>query len=177
MLNEEQKKAFEKGFELYQKTCYEWEDELCDERLDLLAEALETMGEYINEVDDIYYKIIFANIIHDMQKSKQFELSSNCEAKKVQIYLQTLDWFSKTDSYNPRYAGFIQSVLNNLAQIFLSGIDGIEQNDKYARFCYINVQRLGTPLSKMSADIMLKCFAQDDSGNWIFTSKRPIYEI
>lgn len=172
MLNKEQKEAFEKGVELYQEACH-WEDELCDERLDLLFEAFETMGDFVDEVDDIYYKVVFANIIQDMQNCKQFNLSPSCQVTKIHIYLQALKWFENTDSFSVKYAPFLESVFFNLGKILLKGDEELEQNDNVARICYENIKLLKQPLSSLIDALFLQHFIQDDVGKWVFTAIRP----
>lgn len=167
MLNTEQKEAFEKGFALYQKTCAEWENPLCDARLDLLDEAFCTLAEFIDEVDDIYYKVAFANIIQDMQDTDKFDLSDECQNTKINIYVETFKWVQTAEDFLVKYKPFLWSVFKNLAKIFLIGNE-LEQNDTLARTCWGINKALGHPM----ADVILSSFIQDNNGDWKYTGDR-----
>lgn len=169
MLNTEQEKAFQKGVALYKRACGEWENPNCDARLNCLAEALETLGEYVDEVDDVFYRVIFANVIQDIQDTGIIELTDECQTEKIMIYLNTLKWCNTTSSFAENMLPYLWSVLNKLARILLNGTEGIAQNDNVARICYCNLKKLGYPL----ADIFLENFAQNQAGEWFFTGIRP----
>ena len=168
MLTNEQQEAFDKGFELYGKTCASWSDPLCSARLDFLSEALETMGKYVDEVDDIYYKVIFANIVQDMQDTGKFDLTEECQDTKIDIYLRTVKWFINTDSYIVGYKPYLWSVFNKLGWILIEGKE-FPKNDHVAHICFECNYTLGHPLAPMT----LELFEKDDSGKWVYTGTRP----
>lgn len=171
MLNEVQKKAFEEGFALYQEYC-SFEDALCDAALDKLEEALGVLGEHIDdlndEVDAIFYQIIFANVVQDMQDSGKFNLSENCQEKKIDIHLHVLKWFTNTENYIAIYKPFLWSVFNKLSREFLVGKE-LQQSDHWAWRCLKCNQTLAHPMASM----MMGSFVEGDDGKMIYTGSRP----
>lgn len=169
MLTSEQQQALERGTELYLKTYGSWEDKLCDARLDLLSESMGILAEFVDDVDDVYYRLIFANVIQDMQNTNRFELSDECQESKIIIYLQTMKWFNTTDTYQTNYKPFLWSAFTNLGAIFLKG-EEMEQNDDLAWGCFRNLQVLEHPM----AEALLSDFVQDKAtGKWRFIGNRP----
>lgn len=169
MLTEEQQRALERGTELYLKTYGSWKDEMCDARLNLLNESMDILAEFVDDVDDVYYRLIFANVIQDMQNTNRFELSDACQESKLIIYLETMKWFNNTDTYKAYYKPFLWSAFNNLGKIFLKG-EELEQNDDLAWGCFRNLKVLEHPM----AEILLADFVQDKAtGKWHFIRQRP----
>ncbi len=175
MLNEVQKKAFEKGFSLYQEYCL-YEDKKCDLALDKLEEALEVLGKYMDEVynkkelaiDDLLYLIIFANVVQDMQKSGEFTLTEECLPAKLRIHIRTIQWFNELEDYFCKYKGFIWAVFNDLGWELVSGKE-LKQNDDVARSCFAWNKKLSQPF----ADVFLNYFERNTDGKWVYTGDRP----
>ena len=165
----EQRNALENAQQLYLSALPKLDTNARKEGLDMLIEAFNILSEFVDDVDDIYYRVVFANVVQDMQDTGEFDMSEDCEHTKIDIYLQTLKWFQSAESYQVGYRAFLWSVFNKLGGIFLKGEEFLDQNDGLARLCFLNNKILEHPL----ADIFLDYFIQNEDGEWIFTGKRP----
>lgn len=168
-MNMEQNKALKTGLSLYQEYCSAWSDPECDARMEMLEEAFDTLGDYVDEVDDVYYRAIFANVVQDMQDCGKFELSPECIETKNTIYLETLKWFQNAQSVVVGYKPFLICVFHKLGENLLSGAEGLMKNDNVAWICYRNAKLLGSSVS----DLILEAFVQDEEGKWAFVGERP----
>ncbi len=167
-LSEEQQNALENGHRLYLAALSKLNTSERLTGLDLLFESFEMLSEFVDDVNDIYYRVVFANVIQEMQDTGEFDLSSKCTDTKIDIYLQTLKWFQSTESYRTSYRSFLWSVFDKLGQILLKG-EELPRNDEVARICFQNNKLLDHPV----ADVFLDMFVQDENGKWVFTGKRP----
>ena len=168
VLSQEQQNALEKGHRLYMTALSKLDTSERLIGLDLLFESFEVLSEFVDEVNDIYYRIVFANVIQEMQDTGEFDLSTDCIDTKIDIYLQTLKWFQSAETYKTSYKSFIWSVFNKLGQILLKG-EETPQNEEVARICFQNNKLLNHPM----ADVFLDMFVRGENGKWVFTGNRP----
>lgn len=167
-LTEEQQNALEEGKRLYLAALSKLETSERSIGLDLLFESFEVISELVDDTDDIYYRIVFANVVQEMQNTGEFDLSPECVETKIDIYLQTLKWFQGAETYRTNYKSFLWGAFDELGKILLKG-DELPQNDEVARICFQSNKVLGHPM----ADVFLGMFAKNEMGNWCFTGKRP----
>ena len=174
MLSEMQKTAFEKGFSLYREYC-SFDNKKCDAALNKLAEACDTLDEHFdykdksNDLDSLFYQVIFANVIQDLQDSGEFELlPAIYQDMKMSIYLRTLKWFVNMEQYVDEYKPFLWSVFNKLGRAFING-EEIAQNDDLAWRCADCNKKLSHPM----AAILLESFERGADGKWVYTGVRP----
>ena len=167
-ITEEQQNALENGKRLYLAALSKLDTFERSIGLDLLFESFETLSEFVDDADDTYYRIMFANVVQEMQNTGEFNLSPECVDTKIDIYLQTLKWFQSTETYRTSYKSFLWGAFDELGKILLKG-DELPQNDEVARICFQSNKLLGHPM----ADVFLEMFVKNEKGNWIFTGKRP----
>lgn len=167
-LSEEQQNALENGHRLYLAALSKLDTPERLTGLDLLFESFEMLSEFADDVDDIYYRVVFANVIQEMQDTGEFDLSADCTDTKIDIYIQTLKWFQSAESYRTNYKSLLWGVFDKLGQILLKG-EELPQNDEVARICFQNNKLLEHPM----AEVFLDMFVQDENGKWAFTGKRP----
>lgn len=167
-LSKEQQNALEKGHRLYLAALTKLDTSERLVGLDLLFESFEVLSEFVDDVNDIYYRIVFASVIQKMQDIGEFDLSTDCIDTKIDIYLQTLKWFQSAESYKTSYKSFLWGVFDKLGQIFLKG-EELPQNDEVARICFQNNKLLKHPM----ADVFVDMFVQGENGKWVFIGKRP----
>ncbi len=166
-LTVEQQGAMENGHRLYVAAISMLETDKRTNGLDLLAESFETLNKFIDDVDNIYYRVLFANVVQEMQDTGEFDLSKGCIIIKTDIYLQTLKWFQRAESYQTKYKSLLWGVFLNMGKILIKG-DEMPQSDEVARICYENLKMLGHPF----ADFLLDMFVLDENNKWVYKGKR-----
>lgn len=162
-LNQDQQKAFEKGKFLYVKY-FMADNNNTPEMLDVLYDAFEILAEYIDEVGDIRYRMLFALAVQSMQDSQEFELSDDCIKTKNSIYLEVLKWSVNLDfisaiNQTEVFKIFLCFALDNLAQIVLKG-DELLQNDHIAWMCYRECKKFG----HLDQEDIFDCFEKNKDG-------------
>ncbi len=167
MLSELQKKAFEEGFSQYKayRLCEDKESDAAINRLLCAFQALaEPEDELNNEVDAIFYQVVYANIIDDMQRSGRFEMGDVLQKLKLRMYAQTYNWFLDMEKHIDAYKGLLWGVLDKLAEELIKG-ENMSKNDQAAWRCCQYNQKLGYPLAAM----MLEDFVEGSDGTMIYT--------
>lgn len=167
MLTKEQEVVLQEACELYIKA--REEKELAPS-LELFNQAFGMLIEYIDEVDDVYYRLVFANCIEELQRKGKIEFSSVILQAKVDIYLKTLRWFLETPQYKKYFEGHLLIGFDALARMFLLGEDNVKQSDHNACICYQCIQMFNS----IFADLYLRDFVKDEvTDQWKFVGVRP----
>lgn len=139
--------------------------------LELFNKAFGMLIEHIDDVDDIYYRLVFANCIEQLQRKGNMEFNPVLIHAKTDIYIKTLSWFLDAPNYKTDFQGHFFMGFDALGRLFLLGEDGANQNDHYAYICYQCIRLLGIP---MVEELYLKDFVEDvDSNTWKYVGVRP----
>ena len=172
MLNQAQQAAYNKGKELYVK--YILSEETTPNTLDMLYDAFELLGEHVDDVEDIDFRLIFALVVQAMQESDEFNLSEDCIDTKVEIFLQILKWVvnldsSTVDAFTTIFKMTLCHTFETLGTILLAGKE-LPQNDYVAWICYQQSKRLG----HMSVDeSILDLFEKGSDGKMVLKPGVP----
>lgn len=168
MLTAEQKKALDKACSLYLEA-RKTDDKATS--LQLFNDAFGVLAEYIDEVDDIYYRVVLANCMEELQRKGNIDYDPSLIQFKSSIYAEMLTWFLKATEYNTEFRGHLSIAFSALARLLLLGEEGVSQNDHYAYLCYQCMKALGIP---MVDELYLQDFDKDQTtGQWKFIGVKP----
>lgn len=174
MLTKEQEKTLNEACELY-KEARQIKDKLASR--ELFNKAWDMLIEYIDDVDDVYYRVVFANCIEELQRRSngvaELELGDVHIQAKTDIYLKTLQWILRSEwKYDVNFRGHLAIALEALGKLFLSGKDYVKRDDHNAWVCFRCIGAIDT---SMLAGLYLPYFVEDETtGKWVFTGVRPI---
>lgn len=142
--------------------------------LEMINDAFKLLTEYIDVVNDIYYKVVLANCINELQK--YIHLDDTITQIKSRFYLELLDYFldSNTSGFNTEYTGHLFNAFDALGKLFLCGKDGVPQIDQNAYVCYRCITLLGNPaMAQFCEAAYLSDFVENPAtGQMIFTGIR-----
>lgn len=173
MLTVEQERILENACAMFLEARQKKEDTVA--ALRLVNDAFGMLSEHIDEVDDIYYRVVFANCIEELQRKGKGILDDVAEIFiqfKVKVYIELLNWFLDTPQYKTSFRGQLIIAFDALARLCLLGKDGLQQNDHYAYVCYQCLKMLDMP---MVDELYLQDFVQDkETGLWKFFGVRPL---
>ena len=174
MLTGEQEKTLNEACSLYLEARNAEEPEDKIHSLELFNKALNMLVEYIDEVDDIYYQIVFANCIEELQRKGNIQFSDQIVQAKVNIYVKMLSWLMEASGYKPNFKGHLFIALDALARLFLLGKENVRQNDQLARVCYLALGDIGAVPEDLLNELYLQDFVQDEAtGQWKYIGVRP----
>lgn len=176
MLTEEQSVALQKACTLYEQAHRVKQDDLA-KYLELVNDAFGELIEYIDDVDDIYYRVLFANCIDQLQNDGNIEFSELLLGAKAEFYIQTAMWFAddSTQSYNTYFTSHLFYAFEALGRMYLRGEYGVNQSDEAAYVAYTCIRLLNNPAMTEYAEMAyLSDFIKDEAtGKIIFTGLRP----
>lgn len=175
MLTEEQKMALQAACNLYEQAQKEKQKNKV-QFLKLLNDAFGELLEHIDDVDDIYYRIVFADCIDEMQQEGEFEFNDVILNSKAEFFIQALVWFldENTQEFNTYFTAYLFKAFDALGRMYLRGEHGVNQNDTAAYGCYLGIMNLGNPaMSQFVETAYLSNFVKDDTtGEMVFTGLR-----
>ena len=169
MLTREQQSALDEAFNLYKEARTIIKDDKAG-GLQLINDAFGLLIEYIDEVDDIYYRLVFANCIEELQRKGGFDFAPIIIQAKTDIYKKTLVWAIDATGYDTKFQAHFWIAFEALARLFLLGEENISQDDHLAYVCYQCEKLFAFPM----ADVYLEDFIQDSTtGKWKFIGVKP----
>lgn len=169
MLTTEQQNALDEACNLYTKARTILKDDNAG-ALQLFNDAFGILIDYIDEVDDIYYRLVFANCIEELQRKGDLDFSPVIIQVKTDIYKNVLAWALDATEYNTNFKVHLWIAFDALARLYLLGEEGVSQDDNLAYVCYQCEKMFGFPM----ADIYLEDFVQDSTtGTWNFIGVKP----
>ena len=133
-------------------------EEISEESLDALYDASQILTAYIDEVDDIYYKVLFASVLKEMLESNQFNMPDELRGFKIKLYFDILQWCAETNTIKDRFAPMISNILIDFGSILLKGIE-VQKNDNVAWVCFYLIKNMG-----YDVDFMLNKFEIGPNG-------------
>lgn len=175
MLTKEQEVALQTACNLYKQALeVQKEDEL--QCCNLLKDAFRELIEYIDEVDDIYYRVVFAVCVDEIQERWNVEFGDAILHSKVAFFVQAAEWFldEKTKGYNRYFTVHFFKAFTALARMYLNGEHGVNQSDEAAYAAYTCAALLDEDTSRFVKTIFLSKFVKDDkTGKMVYTGIRP----
>lgn len=172
MLTKEQERTLEDACELFLQA-NQSEDNVAS--LELFNKAFDMLLEYIDDVDDIYYQLVFANCIEKLQRKGNVEFNSILIEAKTAIYVKALQWFIDASQYKSAFNGHLFIAFDALGRLLLIGGENVRQDDHYAYICYQCIKMLDLPMSDEIVDkLYLEDFVKDEAtGKWKYIGVRP----
>lgn len=168
MLTTEQQNALDQACDLFLEA-RTTNDDLATS-LQFYNDAFGILIDYIDEVDDIYYRLVFANCIEELQRKGSLEFSQSIIEAKTSIYISTLIWALDATEYNTKFKAHFWVAFDALARLYILGEEGVQQDDNLAHVCYQCEKLFDFPL----ADVYLEDFVQDSAtGKWKFIGVKP----
>lgn len=175
MLTEEQKVTLQVACILYEQAQKE-KRENKGQFLKLLNDAFGKLLEHIDDVDDIYYRVVFADCIDEMQQEGDIEFNDVILDSKTAFYVQAVMWFldEHTQEFNTYFTAYLFKAFDALGRMYLRGEHGVKKSDSAAYTCYSCITRLGDPaMSQFVETAYLSEFVKDNTtGEIIFTGVR-----
>lgn len=176
MLTDKQEKVLQTACSLYEKARMEKKSGNLVNYLQLLNTAFGKLAECIDEVDDIYYQVVFANCIDEMQQEGNVEFNETIQDIKASFYIKAVIWFldNKTLEFNSYFTAHLFNAFIALGRMYLRGERGVNQNDSAAYACYACIEKLNTPAMTQFVKVAyLSNFIKDTTTDeMIFTGVR-----
>ena len=152
----------------YARSQYSW---WCQDRTGAgLENAFNALAEHIDDVSCMDYRILFADVVEDMQK-ENWNLSPACVDTKIKIYFDAVKYYYQhrnDDVSCPWIVPYIWSALNSFAALLLTGEDGVPQDDYTAWICFSLNRMLGHPVVGM--------LLEDFNSEQVYTGNRDQFK-
>lgn len=176
MLTDKQEQALIKACALYEQAHKNKQNKNTAQYLQLLNDALGELIEYIDEVDDIYYRVVFANCVDQLQEDGNIEFDDVILDAKASFYIQAVIWFAdeNTKAFRSDFTAHLFYAFTALGRMYLRGEHGVKQSDEAAYACYSCVPNLNNPaMTKFVQTAYLSHFVKNETtGEIIFTGNK-----
>ena len=143
-----------------------------EEKIRKLQEAFNTLrASFGNSYKDhnIYSLLLYANVIQDLTNCG-WVCPEELASEKKQIFLMALELFiAKDGDFADGARHILGRAFRQLGSSLLSGADGLAQDDKLARDCYICLNKLHI----CDGYVFLDDFKQNEAGEWVYIGTRP----
>ena len=159
-LNPAQMKALRKGEAGYARSMRQTE---LEKAAGFLEKAFEALGEYIDEVSDKYYRLLFARTVQCMQDLGVCDISERAVAAKTGIFMELLEEYRHPTEDEP-YEALLTAMYEDLGYIRLDGKE-LPRDDNVAHLMFGIACRRGSEPAKG----MLDSFRRSADGIWQFT--------